>query len=201
MTDYASIADNLAFLLNPAIQQLPAGFLDSFRYTSTGNNLAHPVVLGFLAQKVWHLDGVTFVGIDVRLNLGKQIKFQPDIVAFDKAFNPILFIDYESPNSSDARLPEKDVDAYCNWTTRCGVSVPYIILTTLPDKISPDWELRYSSPGYYNAAFHGRNTELVQNPFRFWYAHYRTACEKRQMANIALLNIDGNQAKRIFPEP
>ena len=63
--------------------------------------------MGELAAIIRSLPGVAHVGIDVRLNaLQKKIKFQPDLVAYgdSKLQNPVLIVDYESPNSSDFRI-------------------------------------------------------------------------------------------------
>src|SRR5262249_38710257 len=150
MTDCVLLADQLAVRLEEEIRDLPDGFLDSFTFTTTGKNLTHPVLLGILVRVVGELPGVRFVGIDVRLNEGRGVKFQPDVVGFDGGLRPVIFLDYESPNSSDARIPTKDVDAYAAWRRVSGSSAPYLIVTTLPEQASPSWELRYTSRGYYN---------------------------------------------------
>ena len=113
----------------------------------------------------------------------------------------MAFIDYESPNSSDSRLPEKDVDAYVAWRRKSrSLSVPYVIVTTLPNRRTEDWELRYASPGYYNHAFQGRESEIRQNPYCFWYdGYYLKEFSNRDMKNIVLINIDGKVVKRVYP--
>jgi hypothetical protein len=194
-----ALADQFACLLEAEVQGLPDGFLDSFAYTTTGNNLAHPVVLGSIVRVAWGLPGVHFVAVDLRVNLGGGVKFQPDVAALDDGLNSLLFIDYESPNSSDARVPTKDVDAYIRWRRKTGLDVPYLIVTTLPDKASPSWELRYTSAGWCNQAFQGKRQELAANPFHFWHGHYLAEFAARTMDGVALVNLDGKKARRVFP--
>jgi hypothetical protein len=74
--------------LAKAIKELPPGFYDTFKYTTTGMNLSHPVTLCLLAKLVGEMKGIGYVGIDVRLNQGKgsnKLKFQPDIVGYQDA--------------------------------------------------------------------------------------------------------------------
>ena len=196
-----ALADEFARRLEVEVQGLPAGFLDSFDYTRTGNNLTHPIVLGSIVRVTWGLPGVRFVGVDVRVNLGGGIKLQPDVVAFDNNLNYLFFADYESPNSSDARVPIKDVNAYIAWRKQKELDVPYLIVTTLPDRESPCWELRWTSAGYYNEAFQGRWEEVARNPFGFWYSYYRGefAGKKMDMDGVVLVNLNGKVVKRVFP--
>jgi hypothetical protein len=194
-----ALADQFARLLEAAIQDLPDGFLDTFTYTTTGNNLAHPVVWGGIVRVSWGLPDVRLVAVDLRVNLGGGVKFQPDVAALDKDLKFLFFIDYESPNSSDARVPTKDVDAYAAWREKTGLDVPYLIVTTLPDRKSPTWELRWTSAGCYNEAFQGRWPEVAANPFRFWHGHYLGEFASRKMDGVSLVNLDGKRARRSFP--
>jgi hypothetical protein len=193
------LADDFARLLEVEVQDLPDGFLDTFDYTTTGNNLAHPVVLGSIVRVAWELPGVRFVAVDLRVNLGGGVKFQPDLAALDEDLGHLFFIDYESPNSSDARVPTKDVDAYIQWRGRTGLDVPYLIVTTLPDRETPSWELRWTSAGWCNEGFQGRRQEVAANPFRFWHGHYLAEFADRTMDGVALVNLDGRRARRTFP--
>src|SRR5260370_38825613 len=101
------LADKLVTYLKKQIAPLPSDFYDSMNYTRTGNNLTHPITWGHLARFVWQeVKGVDHVGIDVHQNAGHGKKFQPDVVAFKGDLTkpiPLLFIDCESPNSSDWR--------------------------------------------------------------------------------------------------
>lgn len=193
------IADEIAQRLEPMIAELPEGFFGTFAFTQTGNNLTHPVTLGLLSRLLWQIDGIATVGIDMRLNLGSGVKFQPDLVGMDADLRPVVAVDYESPNSSDARIPTKDVDPYLAWHRQSAIAIPYIIITTLPDGPASDWELRYTAPGYYNADFCGRRGEICQSPLRFWQAFYMQELAKRQVMNVAMLNIGGRSVRRTYP--
>ena|SRR5437016_3596967 len=199
MRDCSSLADELADRLQTDIAPLPESFFDSFEYTSTGSNLTHPVVLGSLSRFAWGIEGVSVVGIDVHLNRD-GIKFQPDIVGYNAALQPLIFLDYESPNSSDARVLPKDVDGFCAWSKHAP-GVPYLIITTLPDKPASGWELRWTAKGNYNYGYGGKESrdKLRENPYRFWYDHYVPGFGKRCMNNIAVINISGRRVSRVFP--
>src|SRR5260370_5633801 len=133
-----AFADALVPYLTNAIRSFPEGFYESMTFTRTGHNLTHPITLGLLARFAWEeIEGVVHVGVDVRLNTGTGQKFQPDVVAFgDDITNlsPLLFMDYESPNSSDGRPLYKDVHPYLAWITEKNSDVPYIVITTLPNQ-------------------------------------------------------------------
>ena len=199
MKNAAKWADFLVAKLHPELAQVPVGFFDSFEYTSTGTNLTHPLTLGVLTKILWQTSGVSGVGIDVRLNLGERVKLQPDLVAYDDKRKAMVMIDYESPNSSDARVPWKDIDAYCAWNTACKEDVPYVVITSLPDRPVDTWELRYTAPGKWNFDFKGQAKEVRLNPFQFWFRHYRELFAVRCMDHIAVVNLDGSRPKRVFP--
>ena len=191
-------ADYLASGLARELRHFPDRFFDSFEYTTTGQNLSHPIAWGTLAKLLWQAPGVHGVGIDVRINLGSGIKLQPDLVAYNAGYEELALIDYESPNSSDARVPWKDVDPYCKWSTQTKQSAPYVIITTLPDCAS-DWELRYAYGNGYNRDFHGRHSEICKNPFQFWYRYYREELKSRCLDSVALVNIDRKNVNRVIP--
>jgi hypothetical protein len=176
--------------LTAKLTDLPSQFYSSFLYTTTGRNLTHPLTLGAICHVVEMLPDVMHVGVDVRFNEGTNLKFQPDIVGFDDQFNPVLALDYESPNSSDARIPVKDWAPYEKWAASSIRSVPYFVITTLPDIESPDWELRWTATKQYNQNFKGQKEKVRENPFRFWYQHYRTVQSEYDLGRIFMLNID-----------
>ncbi len=131
-----SLLPKLLAELRTGINAFPEGFYNSFKYTTTGNNLTHPWTIGLLSKILWRLDGITEVGIDVRINSRDGAKFQPDLVAYRER-KPVLLVDYESPNSSDARVPEKDVEPYLTWVAGAAGPAEYIIITTLPARACP----------------------------------------------------------------
>ena len=121
-----------------AIRSLPEGFYDSFNFTTTGMNLCHPVTLGLLAKVVGEMDGIGYVGVDVRLNDRQGLKFQPDVVGFRDAEGlqnnqAVIFVDFESPNSCDARFTKHHLAQYLEWVKTPKHRAPYVIVTSLPD--------------------------------------------------------------------
>jgi len=175
---------------------LPDDFYSTYNYTQTGNNLTHPWTLGFLSKFAWSLAGVDLVGMDVRLNLGRT-KFQPDIVAYEDDDGHALYIDYESPNSSDARVSWKDIEAYVRWRDSYPGAAPYILITTLPNKSAPEWELRYTGEEQWNERFKGMRKQLAENPFRFYYSIYKEECRDLDLTGLSLLNINGKSVELI----
>jgi hypothetical protein len=177
--------------LEKEIQKVPMGFYDTFGFTRTGNDLTHPITLGYLSRILWQTHEVVKVGIDVRLN-EKDYKMQPDLIAYDDTDRPLMILDYESPNSSDARIPAKDVKIFEATKLTC----PYIIITTLPNAYAPDWELRYTSKGYYNENHKGKLEDVRKNPKAYWYAEYKKEIPKLS-PNIHFLNINAKRVESI----
>jgi hypothetical protein len=88
-----------------------------------------------IGNAVAQMDGVAWVGIDVRLNNpGDHIKFQPDVVGFREDRSHVLYVDFESPNSCDSRIADKDVRPYLKWTAKHNDAAYYVIVTSLPDR-------------------------------------------------------------------
>jgi hypothetical protein len=184
------IVNTFAKKLSDAIKNIPDGFYDTFEFTSTGKNHTHPRTLGYIVQIVWGFKVVNHVEIDIRLNV-EGTKFQPDVYACNRKDAPVLIVDYESPNSSDARITQKDVIPYIKWKS----TAPYIIVTTLPKKKSPNWKLRYTSA---TNAKHKKNIkEIRENPFEYWYAVYRKELNRYadKIDNIHFVNIDSKEAR------
>src|SRR5262249_38470196 len=152
-------------------------------------------VFGLLARFAWGIEGVTYVGLDVALNEGEGVKFKPDVIGYTGGFGegeslqPLFFVDYESPNSSDWRVIVKDVDGYVAWRDHTGSTVPYVIITTLPAE-SAWWECRWVSKGQCNHDFKDRRKEWAASPRQFWHGVYAPEFASRTMNNIAVLNID-----------
>ncbi|MDP2998600.1 MAG: hypothetical protein Q8N47_14025 [Bryobacterales bacterium] len=181
--------------LRTGIKAFPEGFYDSFKYTKTGSNFTHPWTIGLLSRILWSLDGITEVGIDVRINRPDGAKFQPDLVAYRER-KPVLLVDYESPNSSDARVRDKDVKPYLKWVAGEEGRAEYIIITTLPDRHCPRWEVRYTSKGQCNQNVRDKRDEIRQNPFGFWYSEYRRTLRDTPLGALSFVNIDG---RRVTP--
>lgn len=184
--------------LEEGISSLPKGFYDTFRFVTTGMNLCHPITVGLIAKVVGEMDGVVYVGVDVRLNDGTGRKFQPDVVGFRDADGvrenqPVIFVDFESPNSSDGRIPDHNLAHYLSWARGRDRETPYVIVTCLPDGRVPesDWELRYTANGYCNADHKGKLTEICANPFRYWTTVWTRELRRRSdLLGVFFLNID-----------
>ncbi len=177
--------------LQKQIESFPKGFYDTFKYTVTGQNETHPRTIGLLCKILWNIKNISAVYIDMRFNEDGKEKFQPDLTGFDGHKNPIIFIDYESPNSSDVRILEKDIDSYKSWVTAKKSQTPYLIITTLPDKYTPEWEVRYTSKNGCNYPCRDKRREIRENPFRFWYSYYRKHMKGKDIRNIFFANING----------
>jgi len=176
--------------LSKEIQNVPDGFYDTFQYTTTGKNWTHPRTIGYITKVVWGLQNVAIVESDLRINEG-GVKFQPDIFVRDSENRPLLVVDYESPNSSDARIPSKNIKPYLKW----GESVPYIIVTSLPKKSSPGWELRYTSKGYRNRPHKRKIKEIRSNPFEYWFKIYKHQMKKwgGKLRTVYFVNINAKK--------
>lgn len=160
---------------------------NSFDYVKTGNGFCHPRTLGLLSKLCWSMPKVAAVDIDMRYNKGRAVKFQPDISAVGMDGLPILIVDFESPNSSDARIIRKDVRPYAEWAEANLYYPPYVIVTSLPDAPTTDpprthyprprkmrtWEVRYTNEGGANDGHKEYADLILDNPFTYWYNHLR----------------------------
>jgi hypothetical protein len=183
--------------LQRAVRDLPDSFYCTFDYTTTCKTYTHPVTLGLLTKVLWSFKETGFVGVDVRLNTSKKVKFQPDLVVFDRSLtNQLLYADYESPNSCDTRIPRKDIAAYQRWRSASEFKAPYLLVTTLPSGPA-EWELRYASKGRDNSRFKNQIALLRENPFKFWYEHYAAEIPRKDLENVHFINIDGKRVRAV----
>jgi len=198
--------------LNQALQRLPERFHDSFEYVKRGNNLCHPVTVWLLGKIVASLERVTCVGIDVRLNRGGGRKFQPDVVGFDKTWKPVVYVDFESPNSCDARVPLKDVIPYLKWADAkqpdARPVAPYVIVVSLPNKAVQDWQVRWIAKGQTNYKHRNKVKEIRANPHRYWTKVWsnelarelrKTKCKliKRHLSWVTVVNINRRSVTKV----
>ncbi len=145
------------------------------------------MILDFIKAFSEEIKNVPDVYIDYRINVDNgKTKFQPDIFSCNSKGKPLLVIDYESPNSSDARIPSKDVKPYLKWNPQ----VPYIIITTLPKRPSPSWQLRYTDAT--NKFHKGKNEVVRENPFEYWYNFYKNELQEyeAEMKSVYFININ-----------
>jgi len=180
---------------------LPDGFYDTFKFTTTGKNFCHPITVSLIANAVSRLRKVKYVAIDVRLNLGGGVKFQPDVVGFtSNNFGHVLYVDFESPNSCDTRIKTKDIEPYRKWVRQHPVSVHYVVVTSLPDRHAPNWQLRWTS----GQSESGRNrkhkpflAEIRQNPLRYWQNAWKKDLKGEDLSTVTFLNIDGVSVRNV----
>jgi hypothetical protein len=73
-----------------------------------------------------------------------------------------------------------------------------LIITTLPDRFFPKYQLMYAHRSGYNCKHIGKQDDVRRNPFRYWYTYYRKRLEAR-ISNwpIYFANFDGNRLKRV----
>jgi len=176
---------------------MPSALFDTFRFTRTGNNYAHPRVWGTAVKAAWDIVPTGgFVEVDTRLNDNRGHKFQPDLLLRDAKGTVLLAVDIESPNSSDARLLPKDVDAYVEWS-RHNDDFPYLVVTMLPRRARSrdEWEFRW--PKGYNWEHRDRAAEVCKDPFAYWYGllvHDLPVIEKFK---VYFANFDGLDLKQV----
>lgn len=193
-----SIVEEFSQHLQHAINaaNLPDSFYNSFDFTETGRNLCHPITMSLISDAVAKLDGVAHVGIDVRLNAGGGAKFQPDVVGFRGDLRRyVLYVDFESPNSCDTRIRDKDIQPYLKWAAKHeNNAVPYIVVTSLPNRSDLKWQFRY--PNWLRNAEHTRD-EIRKNPLSYWSSFWRSDLADLDLSGVALLNIDGGLVQRV----
>ncbi len=107
-------------------------------------------------------------------------------------------MEYESLNSSDARVLEKEFAGYEAWIGLQRRAILLLILTTLPNYHASDYRLLFTTrkTSQYNADHAMNDPEVRKNPFRYWYAHYRLWFEPHlniESIPVSLANFSGNQ--------
>lgn len=120
------------------------------------------------------------VGVDVRLNAGGGVKFQPDVIVWNAQGEIVLAVDFESPNSIDARVPRKDAEPYLRWSDDIVHPFPSIVVTSLPrgPVARTDWEVRWLHPDQVNHDHRERQDAIRASPFDYWYAFYREEVDR-----------------------
>ncbi len=180
--------------------KLPPDFFGSWEHCSSNRDsvLCHSIGLGLLAAAVADLKAVQQVGIDSRLTLrirkggrSERKSWRPDVVGFRRngdQFIPVVYGDFESPNSSDGRVPVKDVEGYRSWLKAGGEPAPYVLVVCLPEREQGYWSLRYTKG--WNKGHAGRLSELREKgPLGYWCDAWRPSLEnKKNLKGITILN-------------
>lgn len=191
-----------AFRKNLMESNIEEEYYTTFEYTRTGFNSCHSRTLGEITKALWKMKETKEVYIDARLK-NADVTFRPDILAYNDS-GATIAIDFESPNSSDARIIEKDILQFLRWK-RCSTnkndSINYIILTSLPEK-SNDWELRWTGKGYYNEGHKVHQKEIIDNPYVYWFTFYKKELEKvkeeykEEINQIVIANLKGKKLEK-----
>jgi hypothetical protein len=167
-------------------------------YIYGDDRIVNSRTMGFIIRAAWTLPEVCVVDVEHTFK-----KWHPDITLRDAQNNILLVIDYESPNSSDYRVIDRDVWKYVEWGKSTGNWLPYLIITTLPKQRSIKWELLYSredksnpDKSGWNWQFRERAAELKESPFGFWYSVYSDRWSK-EWQFIHFANFDGRKVSRV----
>jgi hypothetical protein len=103
----------------------------------------------------------------------------------------LIFIDFESPNSCDARITTYHLRQYLEWVAKRQRGTPYAIVTSLPDGPAR-WQLRYTSD--LNFKHKGNVKEIRDNPFRYWTGVWTNDMRMRpKLSDAFFLNINGRK--------
>jgi hypothetical protein len=197
-----SLADNLIERVRSILHDsshFPRELYATWDYVEGENRVCHQRTTALLAHAAWTLPSTPVVEqedcfVAGRDDYGKQVKWHPDLVlrsGEDTVGKVLLFVDFESPNSSDFRVIDRDVKLwYVNWCQHNEVLEPpeYLIVTSLPDAQSPRWWCRYAKSDGYEAE------KARENPFLYWYGKYRTMFEPAwKRLPIRFANFNGNE--------
>lgn len=201
MSERVTMIEDIDLRLENEIERLPEGFHSTFDYVDTGNNKCHSSTIWLLAKTVSGLPGIEHVGIDVPLGR-KGAKIKPDVVGYRPGWSHAVYVDFESPNSSNTRVWLKDCEPYAAYrAANPDICAPYVIVTSLPDREAPGWQLRWMNMTpkgpQYNHACRGMEAEVRRNPFRFWLGQWREMMDASRMADVTILNIDGCAVRRV----
>lgn len=173
-------------------------------YVSGEDRICHQRTTAMMAHAAWQLPNSPAVDLErcfrvgfephpVKASREKAIKWHPDLVLTDSMESVILLADFESPNSSDFRVIDRDLQRwYVNWVKQFGTTPEYLIITSLPDAPAPAWDCRYvAADGYDQKA-------AQKNPFRYWYGIYKARFKPAWAAYpIVFANFNGKKLSRV----
>ncbi len=172
-----------------------------YRYVYGAGRACHRLVVERIQECGRRLDGVADVTGNKNIRKGMTPRWQPDVVLWASEGAPMCVVEYESLNSSDERVIEKDAAGYRRWMNVHDDPTPLLIVTTLPNAASPWYRLRYADKdpaNNYNWRHHGKESEVQRNPFLYWYRHYRAALSGvARGSSIEFANFDGRRLRRV----
>lgn len=171
----------------------PELFTD-WRYVYGDQRCCHDLAVKLVKDAATDLPGV--IPSQSEKQLGKSPRWRPDVVLSNQSGQPIGVIEYESLNSSDSRVVDKDMYGYEGWHKTLTTPVPLLVITTLPDSPSPEYRLQYKSFGLYNADHAAHEAQMQKSPLAYWYGFYRLWLEPlitNQALPVHFANFTGNK--------
>jgi hypothetical protein len=100
--------------------------------------------------------------------------WKPDLILWGRDDTPLLVGEYESLNSSDERVFEKDIWKYQLWASEIrDAAPPLLVITTLRNGAHPQYPSAIANYGY-NLDHKGKTSLIRTNPFQYWYKVYRS---------------------------
>lgn len=174
--------------------------------TTNRNQLheTHSLILGALAHAAYDHIGEEYgtVAIERGLKVIGERMFRPDITLWQSRGRLVGVMDYESTNSSDSRIIDRNFENYRKYVGRALHDIPHfwVILTTLPSKEvkSSDWN------SWDYSKKNKKYEELRKNPFQFWFRQYKEKfaglVRKREKCPLYVANLDSNELRVHLPK-
>lgn len=178
---------------------------------------SHSLMTSLIVKVLWKIldDGKYLVEIEPRIHYRyeeEKAYFNPDVAVYEisnseknniEDTKPVLFIDYESPNSSDARVGRKDIDPYiyfCEEISNSHEGPSYLILTSHRDgPIEKDDLSRVLSYGYNQDYKDKAKDKVLENALDFWAKVYQDFIDDwindnwNQVNNVVIANISSGK--------
>jgi hypothetical protein len=173
-------------------------------------NETHSLIWGALSHSVYLAIGMKCVVAINRSLKSESMKrrFTPDISLWSHRRNSKLvgIVDYESTNSSDSRIIQRNFENYRRYVqTSSNSNIPqfWIIITTLPSKkVSKtnwySWDLRHkeiSGDEYL---------KLLENPFEYWFTKfsegYSQLGDQLEKCPLYVANLDFTDLRLCLPK-
>lgn len=201
-----TILSNMVEKLSPLIR-LKVIFSEHLETTKRNQlNETHSIILGALAHAAYDHIGEEYdtVAIGRGLKVMDEKRFIPDITLWQGRERLVGVMDYESTNSSDFRIIERNFENYRKYvgSKKDPDNIPnfWVIITTLPSKEvkSSDW---YS---HYYRKKDKEYGELRKNPLQFWFRQYKEEFEglvrEREKCPLYVANLDFNELRVHLPK-
>lgn len=170
----------------------PPELFRDYQYVFGPNRCCHSRTVALIHEVAATIRGVASVTGNTALFRGKP-RWQPDAVLWDGQDQPLCVVEYESLNSSDARIVYKDFSGYEQWVKTCEWALPLVIITTLPKGESPWYRLLWTQDNLYNAGHKGQLQKARRDPYQYWYRFYRGLLKRKvQRLPVSFANFDGN---------